>query len=129
MAEITTVAAIQIIDPLGQIRRHVFAPRAKTQDQMNINMQGTQVELAERYTSVSKILFLTFWYSAIYPASFFICAFAMQVIFTMDKFSLTRTWKRSPRLGSRISRFNRSYFTPLSIVGTVYMVSVFGIGS
>ena len=117
MAEITTVAAIQISDPLGHIKRHILAPRAKSQDEMNICMQGTQIELAERYTSVAKMLFLTLWYCSIYPASLFICAFALQIIFFMDKFSLTRTWKRSPRLGSRISRFNRAYFLPLSIVG------------
>lgn len=128
VAEITTVAAIQISDPLGHFRRHFLAPRSKTQDQMNINMQGTQVELAERYTSVSKILFLTFWYCAIYPATFFICAFALQVIFVMDKFSLTRTWKRSPRLGSRISKFNRSYFLPLSIVAMAVFSSYFWSG-
>ena len=84
---------------------------------MNLLMQGTKFELAERYTAAAKLLFLTFWYSSIFPGAFFWCAFAMQVIYYLDKLSLTRTWKRVPRLGSTISQFNRRYFLPLSIVG------------
>jgi len=62
MAEITTTSAIQLADPFGHFQRHFLAPRAKTQDAMNLNMQGSKFELAERYTAVAKLLFLTFWY-------------------------------------------------------------------
>ncbi|CAB9498796.1 protease [Seminavis robusta] len=128
-AEISTVAALQISDPIGQVRRHILAPRfARTQDEMNVHMQGTQVELSERYTSISKLLFLTFWYCSIFPGTFFICALCLQVINFMDRFSLTRTWKRQPRLGSRISRFNRAYFLPLSVVAMGIMSSYFWSG-
>jgi hypothetical protein len=84
---------------------------------MNLNMQGSPFELAERYTTASKLIFLTFWYSVIYPAGFFFCAFALQVIYFLDRFSLMRTWKRAPHLGSTISKFNRTYFLPLSVLG------------
>lgn len=47
-AEIVTTNAIQLLDPMGHIQRHFLAPRAKTQDAMNLNFQGAEFELAER---------------------------------------------------------------------------------
>ena len=117
IAEVTTTSAIQLADPVGHLQRHFLAPRKFTQDAMNLMMQGSIVELAERYTAVAKLLFLTFWYCAIYPGAFFFCAFALQTIYFLDRLSLMRTWKRVPKLGSTISQFNRRYFLPLSVLG------------
>ena len=47
-AELVTTNFIQLFDPLGHINRHVLAPRAKTQEAMNLFFQGEQIELAER---------------------------------------------------------------------------------
>lgn len=47
-AEIVTTNVIQLSDVWGHIQRHVLAPRAKTQDLMNLYFKGLQVELAER---------------------------------------------------------------------------------
>ena len=117
IAEITTTSALQLADPFGHIQRHLLAPRATTQDAMNLNMQGSKFELAERYTAVAKLLFLTFWYCSIFPMAFFWCALALQIIYYLDKLSLTRTWKRVPKLGATISQFNRTYFLPASVIG------------
>ena len=59
--EIFTMNIIQILDPYGHFMRHFLAPRAKTQDSMNIQMRGLEVELAERYTNLTKIFFLCLW--------------------------------------------------------------------
>ena len=47
-ADLVTSNAIQLADPVGHLKRHILAPRAATQDAMNLNMQGQQFELAER---------------------------------------------------------------------------------
>lgn len=47
-AEIVTTNAVQILDPAGHLKRHFLAPRAVTQDAMNLAMQGQEVQLAER---------------------------------------------------------------------------------
>ena len=52
-------------------KKHILAPRARTQDQMNHYFQGTYYNLGERYTDLTKILFLVFVYSALFPAAFF----------------------------------------------------------
>jgi hypothetical protein len=55
MAEIVTTTVIQLLDPAGHFERHFLAPRAPTQDAMNLKMQGSLVELAERYTNMTKM--------------------------------------------------------------------------
>lgn len=55
-AEIVTSTAIQLADPVGHLKRHFLAPRAKTQDAMNSNMRGSDFDLAERYTNMVRLL-------------------------------------------------------------------------
>ena len=47
-AEIITTNAIQLADIPGHLNRHFLAPRAVTQDAMNLLFQGQEFELAER---------------------------------------------------------------------------------
>jgi hypothetical protein len=47
-AEILTANLIQLLDPVGHIKRHILAPRAMNQDAMNLFFQGEEIELAER---------------------------------------------------------------------------------
>lgn len=115
-AEIITTNGLQLLDPAGHFKRHFMAPRAVTQDKMNLAMQGAEVELAERYTNMTKMLFLALWYSSIFPGALFLCSFALLVNYIADGFSLMRTWKRLPQLGARISRFSRRYFFSTAIV-------------
>jgi hypothetical protein len=100
---------------VGHLKRHVLAPRAATQDAMNLNFQGTEYELAERYTDMTKILFLSLWYCSIFPVSFFLCALSLGIKYFVDKFCLMRTWKKAPQLGSKISSFSRRYFFTCAI--------------
>jgi hypothetical protein len=100
---------------MGHLKRHFLAPRATTQDAMNLNFLGTEYELAERYTDMTKILFLCLWYCSIFPVSFFLCAFSLGIKYYVDKFCLMRTWKKAPQLGTKISSFSRRYFFTLAI--------------
>jgi hypothetical protein len=147
-ADIVTTNAIQLLDPVGHFQRHFLAPRAATQDLMNLKMQGQEIELAERYTNMTKILFLTLWYSSIFPAAFFMCSFALFVNFFMDRFSLMvcacvvsssfvqtvthslsqRTWKRAPALGTTISKFSRRYFFSTALVAMAVVSSYYWSG-
>jgi hypothetical protein len=125
LAEITTTSAIALLDPVGHLQRHFLAPRASTQDAMNLNMQGQNFELAERYTNMTKILFLALWYCAIYPGALFMCSFALLINYFVDRFSLMRTWKRAPQLGTQISEFSRRYFFSLAIVAMAVLSSYY----
>jgi len=124
-SEIVITNAIQLADPVGHLQRHFLAPRATTQDAMNINMRGQAFELAERYTNMTKILFLALWYSAIFPGALYLCAFALFINYFSDRFSLMRTWKRAPQLGTQISEFSRHYFFSVAIAAMIMMSSYY----
>lgn len=127
-AEIVTTNIIQLADPVGHLKRHFLAPRASTQDQMNLAFTGAEFELAERYTNVTKILFLALWYCAIYPGAFFMCSFALFINYFTDRFSLMRTWKRQPHLGTAISEVSRQYFFSLALLAMAVISSYFWSG-
>ena len=42
--------ALRLIDIGGFVQKHILAPRAMTQEQMNLNFLGTPYNLGERYT-------------------------------------------------------------------------------
>jgi len=104
-----------LVDPVGHIQRHYSAPRAKTQDAMNILFEGLPYELAERYSDMTKILFLCLFYSSIFPFSFFMCAISLTLKYWVDKWNLMRTWKRAPALGPVITRMSRQYFYLIAV--------------
>lgn len=107
---------------VGHLQRHILAPRAATQDAMNLAFQGAEYELAERYTDMTKILFLAVWYCSIYPAAFFMCSFSLFIKYFVDRFCLMRTWKRAPHLGTKISKVSRKYFFSVAI-GVMAIIS------
>lgn len=77
---------------------------------------------------MTKILFLTLWYCAIYPTTFFMCSFTLFVNYFTDRFSLMRTWKRASQLGSKISKFSRNIFFPIAIICMAVVSSLFWSG-
>jgi hypothetical protein len=56
-ADIVTTNALQLLDIFGHINKHILAPRAATQDAMNLLFQGSPYELAERYTDMTKVIY------------------------------------------------------------------------
>ena len=77
---------MQLLDLGGTVGRHLLAPRAKTQEEMNMNMRGTEVYLAERYGNMHKFFFLMLWYSVVYPQAFFMGSFALYIAYFVDRF-------------------------------------------
>jgi Cytosolic domain of 10TM putative phosphate transporter len=61
----------RLMDVTGNLKKHILAPRTRSQEEMNVHFQGTQYNLGERYTDMTKVLFLCFFYSALFPTSFF----------------------------------------------------------
>ena len=74
------------------------------------------------------VLFLALWYCAVYPGALFMCSFALFINYFTDRFSLMRTWKRPPQLGTKISEFSRRYFFSLAIVAMAILSSYYWAG-
>lgn len=121
VAEIITSNVIQLLDLSGNFKRHYLAPRAESQEKMNGYMMGGEYFIAERYTNVTKILFLALYYATIYPATYFFCSFSLFVNYFSDRFSIMRTWKQIGKVGPKISRISRRIFCNLAVLIFVMM--------
>jgi hypothetical protein len=50
ISELFLTPLLRILDISGNLQRHVIAPRALTQSEMNLNFLGTPYRLGERFT-------------------------------------------------------------------------------
>lgn len=64
----------------------------------------------------TKILFVVFFYSAVFPSGFFFGFLILITQYYMDKFSLVRMWQPTPRLGADLADFSRKYFFTFTVV-------------
>jgi hypothetical protein len=58
---------------------------------------------------LTKILFVVFYYSALYPFGFVMGFFIIAMQYVTDRFSLLRIWGWNPNLGSELANFSRKY--------------------
>lgn len=70
-SELWLAPFLRLIDIVSNFKKHVLAPRSHTQEEMNLNFQGTGYNLGERYTDLTKVLIVCFFYSSLMPTSFF----------------------------------------------------------
>lgn len=101
---------LRILDIWGNIQKHILAPRSQTQEDMNSNFHGTKYLLGERYTDLTKVLFVCFFYSAFHPATFFYGFIILMIQYYADKYCLMRIWYLAPLIGKEVSVFSRRYF-------------------
>jgi len=110
IAELSYRPILQIIGVGGFIKRHVLGPRAEDQARMNLMFSGDEYDIGERYTDITKILFLTLFYCTLYPMAFFFASGIFSIYYWMDKFCILRTWKQGPTVGTDISTLSTFYF-------------------
>ncbi|RYH05485.1 hypothetical protein EON65_44565 [archaeon] len=96
----TTIAAF---DFAGVFSRKVLAPRQHTQEEMNLKHVGSNWSLAEKYTNIAKVLFISLYYSLLIPYSLFLCIPAFALIFFVDRYLLLRKWRQIPMLDGKVA--------------------------
>lgn len=74
---------------------------------------------------MTKIMFLAFWYSAIFPGGLLLASVALTVNYYTDRFSLMRAWQRAPRVGTEISNISLNYFFSTSLFFLAVMSSFY----
>jgi len=122
-AEIVIKPAVQLGDIPGNFKRHVLAPRAVDQRRMNSYFEGGKYELGERHTRITTIVFLCFYYAALFPMGYFVGGFICIMTYYLDRFSILRTWKQAPLIGTQVSKFNRDYFMSIVLIALAVMSS------
>jgi hypothetical protein len=116
ITEMLKTPLIQILDVFGNLKKHVLAPRSQSLKKMSKFFRGTRYDLSERYTNMTKVIFMTFYYSMIFPASYFLAAATLAVHYWVDKFCLLRVWAPAPELGSSIGKVSRNYFLKFACI-------------
>ena len=90
---------LQLLDINGIISRQILTRLfARNQADANRYWSGTKFTLAERYTEISKTLFISLFYSFLDPTSLFIGALACINTFFIDRYLLLRRTSQPPML-------------------------------
>jgi len=116
ISEMVIAPLLIVVDPAGLYGKFVQAPRALTQDSMDSNFLGSNFSLAERYTSLTKVLFMCLFYATIFPVSYFFCSITLFVVYFSDKYALLRIWREVPASGPSVAKFSRDYFFTTALV-------------
>eukprot|EP00548_Thalassiothrix_antarctica_P005206 CAMPEP_0194140552 /NCGR_PEP_ID=MMETSP0152-20130528/10088_1 /TAXON_ID=1049557 /ORGANISM="Thalassiothrix antarctica, Strain L6-D1" /LENGTH=957 /DNA_ID=CAMNT_0038838841 /DNA_START=36 /DNA_END=2912 /DNA_ORIENTATION=+ len=122
-SELVINPSLLLMDIWGQIQRHYLGPRASTQEQMNLRFTGADFSLALRYKEITKILFLTFFYSTTFPGGFFFAAISLFTNYFVDKYCLLRSYGSVPEFGNSIAQLSRSYIFPAAFAVYSIMLS------
>jgi hypothetical protein len=123
ITEMLKSPVVQVTDIYGNFYKHVIAPRARNQKKMSCCFQGTVYELSERYTNLTNVLFMTCYYSLLFPASYFLASATLAVHYWVDKFCLLRVWGPAPKIKSDIADMSRSYFFSAAMIVYAIMSS------
>eukprot|EP00547_Thalassionema_nitzschioides_P018175 CAMPEP_0194240440 /NCGR_PEP_ID=MMETSP0158-20130606/6609_1 /TAXON_ID=33649 /ORGANISM="Thalassionema nitzschioides, Strain L26-B" /LENGTH=936 /DNA_ID=CAMNT_0038975135 /DNA_START=42 /DNA_END=2852 /DNA_ORIENTATION=+ len=110
----------QCADISGNLKRHLLGPRVKNRLLLFRLFRGTDYELSERYTNMTNVLFLTFYYGTIFPVGYFFCAATLVVHYWTDKYCLLRIWSPQPNIGTHLSVFFcKTFLTATLLVLTI----------
>ena len=124
LVDLISTPIFQLFNIVGNFRRHILAPRKAKQKEMNLCFKnsGFDYDIGERYTNVTRILFLTLFYSTIFPAGYFFAFAIFSSVYWLDKFSLLRTWHQGPMVGTAVPKMSNVFFL-LCIMSYAVMVS------
>jgi len=95
---------IRVFDPYDWFMRRFVSPIQPTQRAANRLWVGAIWNIAERYTDVSKTIFVGLFYSAALPVAPLVTAAAVVTTFAADRYCLLRTWRRVPELDAQLAR-------------------------
>ena len=97
----------RLLDVYNLVMRYGMGKRAADQQALNRLFGGTYWRLAERYTDVSKTLFVCLFYASIVPSGYAIVAVCFLITYFTDKYLLLRRWKEPPQYGDAMTKRNR----------------------
>lgn len=125
-----TAPIINFLDIYGFINRHIMSRLFPANNQMESNEKyfgATSWSLAERYTSLSKVLYIALLYSLLTPYSLFISAIACLLTFLLDRFLLLRRWSKVPMMDATLAnRFRQQVLFALCVHMYLSLIFIYG---
>jgi len=111
MADAITSPIIRTCDPSMLINQLIICHYTLTQEKMNSYFLGIPWMAADRYADMTKTLFLALFYCALFPAGLYFTAFGYAFIYTVDKYSLLRSWRTPAAIDDDITKISRGHMT------------------
>jgi len=123
-ADALTTPLIRTLNPLELVNQVIISNYAPTQEKMNSYFFGTPWFAAERYADMTKTLFLALFYSCLFPSGLFLTAFGYAFGYSVDKYSLLRSWRTPAELGDEITKVSRGHMI-LAVYAHAVMTMIF----
>ncbi|CAM9582707.1 unnamed protein product [Chrysoparadoxa australica] len=124
-ADAVTSPILTMLDLGARFQQYVLAPFAKVQLKMNSYFMGEPWVLAVRYASVIKTIFVALFFSALFPAGYFISAAAMLMTYWSNKYCLFRRWRAPPRFSSFLTKLARTYLSLAVLVKLIVTLHIY----
>jgi hypothetical protein len=124
MADAVTTPLVRALNPMDAINKLFVSRFAWTQEKMNSYFLGTPWFPAERYADMTKTLFLSLFWCALYPQGLFITALAYFICYTLDKYCLLRSWSTPAALDDDLTKKSRAHIA-MALYVHVVMTMVF----
>ena len=124
IADLIYPAISRLLDIYNLVMRYGVARTATHQAAMNEYFRGTEWKLAERYTDTSKTIYVAFFYGAIIPSGYAICAATCLVTYIVDKYLLLRRWREPPKYDESMAERSRIMLL-LGVLSHVCMTAFF----
>jgi len=121
-ADAFTTPIARVVDAGGRLKRHVISriPKlSRTQAKLEKFFTGTTYNLAERYTDMTKTLFVSLFYIALYPQGLFITSLAFFVMFWADKYCLFRIWRCAAKVDASLTEVSRGHIALALFLGAL----------
>mmetsp|Transcript_19827 Transcript_19827/g.33354 ORF Transcript_19827/g.33354 Transcript_19827/m.33354 type:complete len:696 (-) Transcript_19827:2991-5078(-) len=100
----------KLLDPMGVLYRWVIGPAVSTsQSQLNKYWEGSAFMLADRYTEISKVIFISFFYSLLTPVALYVAVLSCVAMFAIDRYLLFRKTKTPPMLDATMAKSLREH--------------------
>lgn len=100
---------MKVVDIGARFKQYVLAPFEKTQSKMNKHFLGKKVNMAERYASMLKTMFVALFFSAIFPQGYYVAAMSMFMTYWSSKYCLFNRWRRPPPSDDSLTVMTRRY--------------------
>ena len=120
LADLILGPALRLVDVYNLVMRYGVGPKTSaTQTKLNKYFYGTYWNLAERYTDISKSLFICFFFAAILPSGYLVVAVVSLITYFIDKYLLFNRWRTPPALDDSISNMQRRFFILMVMVHSI----------
>lgn len=116
IADAITTPLIRLANIGPNINKYVLGPMARTQDQLDNLLQGAPWFLAERFSDMTKTVYICLFYSAILPTGYIVAAVALFINYWVDKYCLLRNWQIPPKLDAAIAATTRSRLAMVIVI-------------